>query len=181
MTELEYEKACRGPVYPVTNEYAWGNQTLIQLTGFVGTLGSGTETALPIDANSRWGASLGKSIPARCGMFATATSSRTVAGASYWGIMEMSGNVAEKPVMVGHATGRGFTGTHGNGTLTSAGLADVPSWPAAAGTGTGTRGSFFGAGNGISLRVSPRANDYTASRGYTYGMRAVRSDPVVNP
>ncbi len=27
MTELECEKACRGPVYPVTGEYAWGNTT----------------------------------------------------------------------------------------------------------------------------------------------------------
>jgi len=29
MTELEYEKACRGPLKPVTNEYAWGTDRII--------------------------------------------------------------------------------------------------------------------------------------------------------
>ena len=42
MTEFEYEKICRGPVYPVANEYAWGNQTYTLAdanTGLISNLG----------------------------------------------------------------------------------------------------------------------------------------------
>jgi hypothetical protein len=45
MDELEFEKACRGPLYPVPNEYPWGDTLLTSMTGFVGLDGSGTETA----------------------------------------------------------------------------------------------------------------------------------------
>ncbi|MBM4033945.1 MAG: hypothetical protein FJ291_19505, partial [Planctomycetes bacterium] len=32
MTELEFEKACRGPLRPVPNEYAWGTDRIIGMT-----------------------------------------------------------------------------------------------------------------------------------------------------
>jgi hypothetical protein len=35
MTELEYEKACRGPLMPVANEYAWGTTTISATTAIV--------------------------------------------------------------------------------------------------------------------------------------------------
>ena len=36
MTELEFEKACRGPNAPVAGEYAWGsNAGLVQATSIV--------------------------------------------------------------------------------------------------------------------------------------------------
>jgi hypothetical protein len=49
--------------------------------------------------------------------------------------MELSGNLWERVVTLGNATGRNFSGVHGNGTLTSGGASDVSGWPAAAGTG----------------------------------------------
>jgi hypothetical protein len=49
--------------------------------------------------------------------------------------MELSGNLWERVVTVGNATGRAFSGANGNGTLTSVGAADVSGWPAAAGAG----------------------------------------------
>ena len=54
MTELEFEKACRGPEYPLNNEFAWGTTTIIAQTGHDpngATDGSGMETAFPANAN----------------------------------------------------------------------------------------------------------------------------------
>ncbi|MEI6436578.1 MAG: hypothetical protein WCP32_17260, partial [Bacteroidota bacterium] len=58
----------------------------------------------------------------------------------YYGIMEMSGNVCERPITVGNATGRNYTGNHGDGMLNSSGFADAASWPDATGVGAGFRG-----------------------------------------
>ncbi|MDP6952774.1 MAG: SUMF1/EgtB/PvdO family nonheme iron enzyme, partial [Alphaproteobacteria bacterium] len=79
MTELEYEKACRGPLLPVANEYAWGT-TDIDWTRY---------------HNGNKGA------PRRVGAFTTPESDRVQAGASYWGILDLSGNVLETTVGVG--------------------------------------------------------------------------------
>jgi hypothetical protein len=49
--------------------------------------------------------------------------------------MELSGNLWERVVTVGNATGRTFSGVHGNGALTSGGAADVSGWPGSSGTG----------------------------------------------
>jgi hypothetical protein len=43
MTEFEYEKAARGPVEPVSGEYAWGSTTLVQSVVILGD-----ESARPI-------------------------------------------------------------------------------------------------------------------------------------
>ena len=51
----------------------------------------------------------------RAGVFATPDSDRVAAGASYWEILELSGNVREQVVSVGHVRGRAFAGTHGTG------------------------------------------------------------------
>jgi hypothetical protein len=79
--------------------------------------------------------------PLRAGIFATATSSRAASGASYWGIMEMSGNLAEGVVGVGTSSGRTFTGLHGDGTLSAAGEANVANWPR--GSGLFLRGGWY--------------------------------------
>jgi len=49
MTELEYEKACRGPLKPVPNEYAWGTDRIVDANS--PTSGSGRITA----GASYWG------------------------------------------------------------------------------------------------------------------------------
>jgi formylglycine-generating enzyme required for sulfatase activity/ferredoxin len=75
MTELEFEKACRGPLKPVPDEFAWGTAT--------------TNTV--------------------------ADSDRARAGASYWGILDLTGNLVENTVAVGQPIGRQFNGAHGAG------------------------------------------------------------------
>ena len=153
LTELEFEKACRGPLPPIPDEYAWGSTLIVNQTGHVGTSGSGTETASPANANCNMTNSI--RYPARAGIYATATSSRESAGASYWGIMELSGNLWERCVALGSSAGRGFTGLMGDGTLTAAGNANVSKWPSSAGGSLRGGGWLFQAGSTQS-RVSTR-------------------------
>jgi formylglycine-generating enzyme required for sulfatase activity len=177
MTELEFEKACRGPLSSAAGEYAWGNTTIEDITGFTGTDGSGTETASSASANVNYGNNATYQGPVRCGIFATASSTRTNSGATYWGIMEMSGNVWERPVTVGRAKGRGFTGLHGDGEL-SGGSANVGNWPGDDAVGAGRRG---GSWNDTSdkLRASDRNNAAVthSGRNKKHGFRAVRLAP----
>ncbi len=173
MTELEYEKACRGPLAPVTNEYAWGstfieNLTTDRLETKRGGDGSGREMAA--EANALFGGGIGG--PVRVGVFATEDATRVSAGASFWGVMELSGHLSERPVIVDYPAGRAFTGAHGDGTLT------LPAcWPGAADGGAGFRGGNWNL---------PPEHLRIASRGYlaflfahesTLGWRGVRSAP----
>ncbi len=78
--------------------------------------------------------------PVRVGIFARpGSTTRQEASASYWGITELSGNLWERTISVGISNNRLFTGLHGNGALTSAGLTDVTDWP----TSHGWRGSHY--------------------------------------
>lgn len=176
MTELEFEKACRGPLAPVTGEYAWGTSARVTPTGLQGTDGSGEEyynTGNLVCA----GAGPGNG-PVRAGIFAKPGASREQAGASYWGIMELSGNMWERVVTIGHASGRDFTGLHGNGCLSADGAADVANWPSASATGTGVRGGGWTV-EAQSSQTSDRNFGARAlnERNTNWGGRAVRSAP----
>jgi formylglycine-generating enzyme required for sulfatase activity len=168
MTELEYEKACRGPLEPLPNEYAWGTTEISATTAMGATDGTGTNRATGGNCNNSGCAPVG---PYRVGIYATTNSSRQASGASYWGIMELSGNVGEAVVGVGTATSRLFTGLHGNGVLTSAGIAD----------------SALLWGSSIQGRLATYANASSygcaSERNYSHqnapdGGRAVRTAPV---
>jgi hypothetical protein len=132
ITELEFEKACRGPNVPVGNEYAWGN-TNIHTSAY--TL---AQEYLPDEYISNTGTYTGNCAyistmvpPVRCGIFAASSTnhSRQETGATYYGIMEMSGNMTEPIVTCGNAAGQSFTGKHGNGSLDSLGNANQDFWP----------------------------------------------------
>ncbi len=172
MTELEFEKACRGTIAPVANEYAWGEAGFpTKITGFVGSDGSGTETADPATANCNH--NTGIVGPVRVGIFATPNSTRQESGATYWGIMEMSGNLAESPVItLGTSAGRSFTGTHGDGVLDAGGNKTNSDW-----TGVGIRGSYFSEYKWM-LRISDRYYaKLNLGADYRNGCRVVRSAP----
>jgi formylglycine-generating enzyme required for sulfatase activity len=177
MTELEFEKACRGPIAAVAGEYAWGSTVITQLTAEAND-GTGTSTVSTVaGANCLYGNGAMQG-PCRVGIFATASSTREQAGASYWGIMELSGNLWERPVTIGHATGRNFTGLHGDGNLDGTGDANVTAWPGTDAAGAGMRGGHW-VDPATIARVSDRA--YAAGpdaiRSRVRGGRAVRSAP----
>lgn len=184
MTELEFEKACRGPSVPASAELPWGNTTVSATTALVND-GTGTDTATGGNANY---SSCTPDGPYRAGIYATATSTRQQAGASYWGILDLGGSLWDRFVSVGHADGRAFTGAHGDGALTATGYADASDWPAAAAAyggnntanGAGARGgSWLAGGVAVRMQVSDRNG---AVDGYNYrtrqhGFRAVRTAP----
>jgi formylglycine-generating enzyme required for sulfatase activity len=180
MTELEFEKACRGPLAAVTGEYAWGTAAV---AGSAYTLSNAATASEGIATN--YSPTAGNAIytntydegPVRVGIFAAngSNSGRVSAGASYWGIMELSGNVWERPVTIANATGLAFTGTHGDGVLDSNGDANAATWPGTDAVGAGWRGGSWYNGPNI-LQVSARTYaGYSYSyRGDELGFRAVR-------
>lgn len=160
MTELEYEKACRGPVYPFPNEYAFGNRDVIQSIGISnpGQIDEVSSNAANCCFDSGVNSPIG---PMRIGCFATASTNRIQSGASYYGIMEMSGNVWERPVTIGNPEGRSFIGNHGDGLLDGTGNYNVPTWPnPITEIGAGFRGGHWNNNSGR-LQVSDRTSAAT--------------------
>lgn len=167
MTELEFEKSCRGPEPAIYREYVWGvneidvKENMQYATGFMnkdGTLASVEDGTEVIDGNihasmfsyfniddvcvrgapfydpkstgcrSFKGGDGGRG-PVRKGIFGvTANGDRVKSGGTYYGAMEMGGNLQEPVVIVGHPTGRRFKGTHGDGTLSNKGFATNADW-----------------------------------------------------
>lgn len=173
MTELEFEKACRGPAVPVTNEYAWGSTAISPTTGIVND-GTGTDTATGGNCNYIACTPDG---PFRVGIYATASSGREQAGAGYYGALELSGNLWERCVTVGSPNGRNFIGTHGSGVLNATGDTTNSDWYINA-TGSGYRGGMW-FGGATSARVSDRNLAASAGTGryFDHGWRAGRLAP----
>ena len=131
-TELEFEKAARGTAAVVDDEYAWGNNQIASQPYTLTSADTASEAIFTNYATDPVGnASYLTTYNAtlRVGIFATATSTRAEAGASYYGVLSLSGSGFEKIVSVGHIDGRGFTGTHGDGTLSANGYATNSDWP----------------------------------------------------
>jgi len=198
MTELEFEKACRGPLQPVAGEFAWGTAQAVGTgdgggayvlhdqggpdervvwegaDGLDALRGNVANGAIRVDGKMQVAG------PLRVGIFATPQSDRGAAGASYWGILDLSGNVTERAISVGLPAGRNFAGTHGD---------DAPAaWKTA---GFGIRGGGYPHGGVTAseksagrfterFRVSDRyygavtSND---SRAVAQGFRCVRTAP----
>ncbi len=181
-TELEFEKAARGPQMAVDNEYAWGDATVDAATTSLNNSGANNEA--PNQGNLNYASSVPRG-PYRVGSFAGAATTRHTSGASYFGVMDLSGNLWKRPVSVGGSTGRSFDGMHGDGSLSVNGNATVSTWPGYSGSevtgataGSGFRGGAWNSG-ATYARVSDRyyaSNDNT-SRSRDYGARAARTSP----
>jgi len=177
MSELEFEKACRGPLEPVNNEYAWGTNSWY-ISGYFGiaNLGSANEIitdGLGIGAGNANSNSIysGSADPVRCGIFAASAKNKTRSetGASYYGGMEMTGNCSEFVLSVGNSQSRDFDGIHGDGLITSSGNASftiLTDWAFASSVGVGYKSSE------VSLRYSANANITTRER--WQGIRGAR-------
>ncbi|OFX68974.1 MAG: hypothetical protein A2X12_05560 [Bacteroidetes bacterium GWE2_29_8] len=174
MTEMEFEKAARGTADPVKDEYAWGSTSLVDANSIVsGTDGQFNErvddfiTPGSGIANFNNNTVLG---PLRCGYASSKTTTRQQAGAGFYGVMELSGNVSELCVNTNEALGVSFTRLTGDGTLTSVppvGDADVANWPSA---GSGVLGACIRGGSWVwantRLRISDRFYQTNTFGGY---------------
>ncbi len=130
--------------------------------------------------------------PLRVGAFAAAGATREEAGSSYYGVLDLSGNLVERVVTVANSAGRRFDGRHGNGSIGANGNAsglEVARWPGT--TATGAQSQIIGAlGSGqrgggwttpaANLRISDR--EYAATTDNTrdpaFGYRFVRTAPA---
>lgn len=176
MTELEFEKACRGPLSD--DSYVWGSQNAIIATTLSG-VEDGTETVITPNANCNQTSNLsggdGGRGPLRCGIFAGQSLNRERAGATYYGILEMGGNVWERCVTIGNSVGRDYEGSHGDGDIYSPKPED---WPGDDALGSGLRGGAY-SGYLSYMRTSDRrlAAFRSSGRSSDYGFRCVRSAP----
>jgi hypothetical protein len=206
MSELEFEKATRGPNNPVYGEYAWGNANIAADGSSCTNYGCpNSEIHLIPDQNTGrayYNYTFISSINLlRCGEFASSSVNHTrqEAGAGFYGVMEMSGSLTEAAVCLGNAAGRSFRAIDGNGELNTAGDADVDYWPGINGNnqtatangpyggttgvtqsaGSGSRGGNYDMGAGF-LPISSRERAsfaYDITREATNGARCVRSAP----
>ncbi len=205
MTELEYEKAARGELASVSGEYAWGSTSITAGVTFSGSPEDGNETFSTANANAVYNIttfSQGDDMmgavgaggapyvqgPARSGIFATSSSTRSSSGAGYYGVMELSGNVWERTVTFGNTFGQYFYPTNGIGSGEAAGNFGWPGLHALGGAnltssavGLGFRGGGWRSAN-TELRISDRSaaayTDFTRLENASYssyGGRGVRS------
>jgi len=137
MTEIQYEVASTRITGHYTFDYAWGqsihnNPLTITNPGMASEVISNASITLG-NANYLGSATNG---PLRNGIFSTPTSNnRKKSGATFFGIMDMSGNLNEACVTVGNVAGRSFNKelnlaqSNGNGVLAANGNALVSYWP----------------------------------------------------
>ncbi|HMQ74942.1 MAG TPA: SUMF1/EgtB/PvdO family nonheme iron enzyme [Flavobacteriales bacterium] len=169
MSELEYEKAARGPLLPVANEFAWGNTTFTPgANSAFPNSGAIDESAIPVGANVSLGGTPGVR---RVGVFATGSSGRVEAGASYYGVMELSGNVYEPTARVGGSVA--YPGNLGDGSLNAAGDSNTPGVILGVGYFASHRGGSIGFNADLS-RISGRNVLQGVARDRYYGARGVR-------
>lgn len=143
MTELEFEKAARGgdANLPAIGELAWGSPFAADADsiapGTDGTPFEAVDNYIVIGtkglANYGNDSVLG---PLRCGFAAKNATTKFEAGASFYGVMELSGNVFEMCYTLYNSPisqAANFNGSHGDGELTllPPGYANQ-SWPAEA-------------------------------------------------
>lgn len=110
MTELEFEKACRGPKRPMPGDFPWGTASRDGVERVVlpsRDLSLQVEKVEDLLDDKR----------------------RIALGASYYRVMDLSGSMWERVISIGHPDGRAFRGTHGDGKLDSTGNATNADWP----------------------------------------------------
>jgi formylglycine-generating enzyme required for sulfatase activity len=107
LSELEYEKIARGPQLPVAGEYVWGNTNIFTGPPYYIYSNSNQTSEIASNAsvspvgNAQCQLSQNNSGPLRNGIFATVSSNKISSGGSFYGVMELSGNLWERVVTTG--------------------------------------------------------------------------------
>ena len=183
MSELEYEKSGRGsrgpsnPLVAVPYEFAWGDTTYTDVTTLTNS-GQASERG-QAGSNINFNYTGGIAGPVRVGSFSMGVDTRAASGASFYGVMELSGNVWERAVSVGNSSGRAFQGRyHGDGVLDTAGDSNTTNWPTTNAVGASVRGGdWFREPSKAQLSDRSFVGFSFQSRDYGYGGRGVRSAP----
>lgn len=180
MTEMEFEKACRGIQF-LRRGMAWGEQYGIAANAYAITdpglateISSNPTTCYLETGKAPW--------VMRVGAFAKDSTMRNEAGATYYGIMNMSDNLWERCINVSTEEGRRFIPREGDGALNEqTGDAEVEDmmtgvvcWPAE--TGGGFRG--FQISNRTWAETTYTNNAKEGERTPWYGFRGVRYPPA---
>jgi len=165
MTEMEYEKACRGGVRPnVANSFSWGNASKEKLSRYYSDA-SELILELPLQEKD------------------LSDSNLEYFGASYYWAMDLNSSLWERCVSAGNEKGRQFKGTHGDGRLSAyKGNATNADWP----NGYDEKGgiSYRGGGTYLPGMVGAPLGETghrpfgawgEAPRSLAYGFRAVRT------
>lgn len=167
MTELEFEKACRGSRRPIPHEYPWGTADKNRIARYV-----------DLDDELKWSPGLDE------GQLTTAN--QDVFGASHWWVMDLAGSLWERVVSAGHPAGRAFQGSHGDGRVNGYGQATNADWPKGSDESTGG----FGYRGGGYYEHGKAAGDFNphapvgwrnfaawggGPRSIAYGFRCVRA------
>ncbi len=133
MTELEYEKAAKGP-YHINNMLASGGTLVFdQLYTLVNDGQEDANITNPgVNLTNMCYFDTDPGGPMRVGIFASSAlnPTRIETGGSYYGVMELSGNLYERTVGVGTPVNRSYTGNHGDGIIIWNGNHNVSNWPA---------------------------------------------------
>jgi formylglycine-generating enzyme required for sulfatase activity len=195
ITELEFEKACRGKVMYIEEEFVFGTEVLDSLIETLKVLGFTAGTEVINDnpkSNTHYNEtttsieggifSTGTVGPVAAGIYARTTpKTRIRTGATFFGVMEMGGNVSEICVQAhintipnGASDPSQYTGIWGDGSLTVGALYNTTGWPV--NVNIIRRGGSLVDG-AQQMRVSDRSNlNYTNynERLFHYGGRGAR-------
>jgi hypothetical protein len=189
MTELEFEKAARGPLAPSYNDRAngkipqgnmtpMGNNNLLVNSLKLNGAENGTEAPLSTDStkflalydgNIEGGD--GGSGAYRVGVFATSSSSRSSSGASYYGIMGLTDNASEFVISLNTESSRSFKEANGIGENSSNGTPNINHWFA---------GTYFDSWSSSIYKNNWSGVSGRSSGGQSGGFRLVRSAPSDN-
>ena len=164
LTELEFEKAARGPARPLPFDFPWGTASI-------------DEVARRVNERRDVG-------PAPIGSLEGAD--RVTFAVSYYRVMDLAGSIWERVISAGHPAGRAFAGTHGDGRLDpQTGDATNADWPSGdrSAPGIGFRGGaeYFTEPSPTNPFSAVGVRTYAAYDGAhrykTYGARGVRTAP----
>ncbi len=119
ITDMEFEKAARGPLYPVPGELANGSATVNNNLGAMSNAGMPNETVANIGANNLMITGSNQLYIMRVGILSNAsTSTRLQTGASYYGVLNLSDNLLDSVLFVeAKDNNTFFTGNLGDGNL----------------------------------------------------------------
>ena len=125
MTEFEYEKACRGPIAPIAGEYAWGSTDLAQMQYTNSNWGCSTDiqTYFALGLCNCWTGRM-----YRVGSAATQITDRVHAGATYFGILDMTGSTYERCVGGWGYDYSSYTTANGDGNINIDGSCAMSVW-----------------------------------------------------